>query len=424
MAEEHPEKDDKSALRHVADAVQKIEELLAALPGDIAKDLRTKLGTVRGVLLEHRNPALALVGRRGAGKSSLINALFGAKVAEVGHVTAQTGRGRWFDFKTDLGSMSILDTRGVQEGSAPAEGDGAGTPIDSILFELTRKAPDAIVFVAKATDVDAAIDGDLDALEAILREVERKHAWKPPILCVVTHCDVLEPKGTRLHDGEREPPADREEKLRHVHAAERAIDGKLRARAALAPQLKATLGVSSYVSWRDDATLRTDERWQIDLLSRELFKLLPDAGRGTFARIARVKAVEEELADSLSKAIATVCAGIGLIPIPVADIIPITSLQVSLIMGIAWISGRELDSKAAGEFLGALGVNVGAGFALREAARALIKLAPAGGAVISGAIAFAGTLAIGAAAKAFFIRGEPIEQVKKIYTQVRGRGGS
>jgi predicted GTPase/uncharacterized protein (DUF697 family) len=416
-----PNEDDeaKNALKHIADAVQKIEDLLAALPGDIAKDLRTKLGTVRGVLLEHRNPALVLVGRRGAGKSSLVNALFGAKVAEVGHVTAQTGRGKWFDFTNPQGTMSILDTRGVQEGSAPAEGDDAAAPLESILFELARKAPDAVVYVVKAADVDAAVDRDLEALEAIANEVERKHRARPPIVCAVTHCDVLEPKATKLHDGEREPPRDREEKLRHVHAAERAIDAKLRARAPLAPQLKATVGISSYMSWRDDGTLRADERWQIADLSRELFKLMPDAGRGAFVRIARVKALEEDLADSLSKAIAMLCAAIGVIPIPVADIIPITSLQVALVMGIAWISGRELEAKAAGEFLGALGVNVGAGFAFREAARALLKLVPTGGAVVSGGIAFAGTLAIGAAAKSYFIRGEPIDQVKKVFAIVK-----
>ncbi len=59
----------------------------------------------------------------GAGKSSLVNALFGAKVAEVGHVKAQTGRGKWFEHKTDRGSVTVLDTRGIQEGSTPTEKD-------------------------------------------------------------------------------------------------------------------------------------------------------------------------------------------------------------------------------------------------------------------------------------------------------------
>ena len=60
-----------------------------------------------------------------------------------------------------------LDTRGLQEGSAPAEEDGAKTALESIALELRAKAPDVVVFVAKASEVDGAIDADLRALERI-----------------------------------------------------------------------------------------------------------------------------------------------------------------------------------------------------------------------------------------------------------------
>ncbi len=106
-------------LKTLARAIVRLEELLERLPVELARDLRVRIATLRVVMLEKRPPALVLVGRRGAGKSSLVNALFGAKVAELGHVTAQTGRGRWYDYERDGGAMSILDTRGVQEGSLP-----------------------------------------------------------------------------------------------------------------------------------------------------------------------------------------------------------------------------------------------------------------------------------------------------------------
>jgi len=65
------------------------------------------------------------------------------------------------------------------------------------------------------------------------------------------------------------------------------------------------------------------------------------------------------------------------------------------------------------EFLFALGINVGAGFALREAARALAKfVVPGGGLVISAGIAFAATWGIGEAAIAYFIDNKPIEEAK------------
>src|SRR5580692_7269893 len=128
MAE--PNEDD--ALKILARVTARLEELLDRLPVEIAKDLRARIATLRTVVLEKRPPALVLVGRRGAGKSSVINALFGAKVAGVGHVTAQTGRGRWYDYEREGGSLSILDTRGVQEGSQPAEDDDAKSALESI----------------------------------------------------------------------------------------------------------------------------------------------------------------------------------------------------------------------------------------------------------------------------------------------------
>src|SRR5579863_6686752 len=209
-----PAEDD--TLKMLARAITRLEELLERLPLDVAKDLRLRIATLRTVLLEKRPPALVLVGRRGAGKSSMVNALFGAKVAELGHVTAQTGKGRWYQYERGGGTLSILDTRGVQEGSAPAEADVAKSALESIAIELRAQAPDIVVFVAKASEVDAAIDADLDALEHVYDEIRRAHRLEPPLIVVVTHCDLLEPKNVRLHEPERETPEDLEEKRRHV----------------------------------------------------------------------------------------------------------------------------------------------------------------------------------------------------------------
>jgi uncharacterized protein (DUF697 family) len=141
-------------------------------------------------------------------------------------------------------------------------------------------------------------------------------------------------------------------------------------------------------------------------------------------RIARVRGLQEELASNLTRAAAAICAGIAALPIPVGDIIPITTLQVTLIAGIAWLSGRPLDRKAAAEFLSAMGANVGLGFAFREGARALVKFVfPGAGGMVSGAVAFAGTLAIGAAARAYFLRGATVEEAKRAYDDTKlGRG--
>jgi uncharacterized protein len=416
--------DESKTLKFIAESVEHLEELLGFLPGDVVKDLRAKIATLRGIVLEQRPPAVVLIGRRGAGKSSLINALFGEKVAEIGHIKSQTGRGRWFDFKGPAGTLSILDTRGVQEGSAPEEADEAKGAIASIVGEIHRKAPDVILFLVKASEVDAAIDGDLAALDEILIDLDRVHKHKPPILAIVTHCDVLEPKGVRLDDPDGSEREELDEKLVHVAAAERQIEAKLKARTSVGPQLVKTLGVSTYMSFRADGTVRADERWHIDELSRLLFEHIPDAGRGMFVRVARYPAIQEDLALNLTRATAALCGGIAALPIPVADIVPITAMQLSLIAGVAWLSGRAMDSRAAGEFLAGLGVNVGAAFAMREAARALTKFVfPGAGAAVSGTVAFAGTMAIGAAARAYFIRGASMAEAKARYERVKAAKG-
>lgn len=404
----------------IAETIRRLEEMLDRVPDPLAREIRQKIAHLRALLLEQRSPNLVLIGRRGAGKSSLINALFGARVAEVGHVKAQTGRGRWFDVQGELGTLSILDTRGIQEGSRPEEADEADTPLDSILAEVRRKAPDALLFLVKATEVDAAIDTDLELLAQIVSAVQQAHGLRPPLIGVATHCDLLEPKRTDLHRPDAQEPSELQEKLHHVEAVERQLREKLRSREDLRGELVTVIGVSTYLSWRTDGTVRSDERWRLGELAQVLFRELPEQGRLVLARVTRVRALQEELATALSRAMATVCMGVALVPIPVADIIPITSAQVSLIVGIAWISGRQLDFNAAREFLAALGINLGAAFALREVSRALVKFVfPGGGSVVSGAVAFAGTLAIGSAARGYFLRGVSADEARNLFQATR-----
>jgi predicted GTPase len=407
---------DDDALKTLARTIERIEQLLERLPLDVAKDARLRIATLRMVLLEKRPPALVLVGRRGAGKSSVVNALFGAKVAELGHVTAQTGKGRWYKYERGGGTLSILDTRGIQEGSVPAEADAAKSALESIAVELRAQAPDIVVFVAKASEVDAAIDADLDALEHVYDEIRRAHRLEPPLVAVVTHCDLLEPKATRLHRAASEPEHDVEEKKRHVATAEHAVARKLDAREKLRPRVVATLGTSVYMSWKSDGALRSDERWRVDDLAMTLFRHLPDASRAELARATQVRAIQEDLATSLTQATAAVCAGVGAAPIPFADTIPLTALQAGLVAGIAWIGGRSADKKGTAEFIGALSANLGLALGLREGFRQLMKvIAPGGGSVVSATIAFTGTMAIGAAAKAYYIRGMSIADAKRVF---------
>ena len=108
-------------------------------------------------------------------------------------------------------------------------------------------------------------------------------------------------------------------------------------------------------------------------------------------------------------------------PIPVADLPIITSLQVTMIVAVAYVAGRDLSLESAREFLVAMGLNVGGAFILRELARALAKLVPGWGNTISGAVAALGTKGVGEAAIAYFIDEEDIEEAKRTMQSIMKR---
>ena len=140
---------------------------------------------------------------------------------------------------------------------------------------------------------------------------------------------------------------------------------------------------------------------------------LPQEARLEFARVSGEKVVQREIATTLTRSATGVCAAIGAQPIPLADFPILTSIQLLLIAGIVHTTGRDWNLATARAFLAAIGANIGTGLVLREGARAVVKLLPGWGNAISGAIAGAGTYAIGRAAMGYFIDGVPMEEARR-----------
>jgi uncharacterized protein (DUF697 family)/GTPase Era involved in 16S rRNA processing len=407
----------------ILSGVKRLEELLDTLPIPLGSDLKDRLAELRQLLFETRAPRFVLVGRRGAGKSSLINALFGQHVADLGHVDVGTRKPRWFPYQSAMGAIEVLDTRGFQESGPSAEGSPPEAVVDSIVHACDLRPADAVLFLTKAKEVRAAVDVDVALLGDICTALHTRHGYHPPVIGIVTQCDELEPKNVRLHLPALEEASDLLEKEERVREAERILRAKLEEQARLRSQLVTVMGISAYMSWRADGSCRIDERWRVPELMRLLCSELPNEAQVEFARISRVQSIQKDIGHKLTMTVAAVCSGIAAVPIPLADIAPITSLQVMLVMGIGYISGRTLTMRSAAEMLAALGVNIGAAFALREAARALIKFVfPGGGNVISATVAFAGTVGIGKAAVAYFVDGVSAAEARQLYEDGREAG--
>ena len=167
-----------------------------------------------------------------------------------------------------------------------------------------------------------------------------------------------------------------------------------------------------------DGTLRLAVETVLDPSRREAIlaaigQRLPVEARLEFARASGEKSAQLEIAAMLTRSLSAVCAAVGAQPIPLADFPILTSLQVLMVAGIIHATGREWSLRLARDFLGALGANVGVGLLLREGTRAVVKLLPGWGNAISGAVAGAGTYAIGRAASAYFIEGLSMTEARR-----------
>ncbi|MCJ7840035.1 50S ribosome-binding GTPase [Lederbergia sp. NSJ-179] len=398
---------DSQNKRQIEDLIKSIYEALtkAKIPGKVKKKIQVELDSLKAFTLDARPARFAIVGRRGAGKSSLINAVFGEKRAEIGDVKARTGAGKWHRYQSDSGALEILDTRGLGEADDPEEAFSKGTALEEVQASIKEKCPDAILFLSKAKEVSSRIDEDIQQLLELKKTIQEVHEFDVPIIGVVTQVDELSPKSAD------KPPFDHPVKQENILEATQVLETKLRETVSNPVKV---IPVSAYMEFDHDAIVY-DIRWNIDRLLDYLIEKLPNEAQMVLAKLSKIKSVQKKVARRLGKSIAGITGAIGASPIPGPDLPIITGLQTTMIASIALISGQKLGKKSVVEFMGAMGVNVATGMVLRQVARQLVKFIPVAGSVISGVIATAGTYALCEAAIAYFIEGKSIERVKETY---------
>lgn len=420
--------EDRSDLWEISeDLIEKIDNLPEYLPEYLPEFLREKVlpgvEDLKALLVNRRCARFAVIGRRGSGKSSFINALFNQEIAKVGHETSQTGAAQWYEYQNEYGKIEILDTRGLQEGSKPKESDQAKTPLESIKGAIDDTPPDVLVFMIKAKEVDAAIEGDLKALCEIAEYLKDKYGSTTPILGILTHCDQIEPQYVDLSELQDFVESERREKLEGVEKVKSHLLQQIEKHKILKNSVLKTFGVCLYQSWDAEGNRRADKRWNVNELATYMVEQLPNEAQLDFVRLVRIKEAQKKIANRLKWGASWTAAGLGAAPMPGADIIPITSLQVGLVMSIGYVGGHGMNKKTARDFLAAAGLNAGAGFALREIARGLVQFVPGWGQYVSGSVAFAATFAIGEVATSYFIGGNT-EDLESQFEEAYEKGKS
>ena len=341
---------------------EKLERLAGRLPSKIRNSVLRELTPLKELFLQQRPPRFLFIGSSKMPAHRIINTLFTPGAQEQMNVALMPVH-RWIDWNiSGHGTISILDARDA--------GDSATAQVEE---DLRRQSAD-VVFLFD--------DGE-------------SNLARPSASNFMLH--LQDDVGGALDDAKVIGVSFGSER----RAAQ--LDEALKAQPAIRDRLLKVIQFTEMHS--------VETRGLLSVLAAEL----PNEAKIEMIRISRDREAQHHVAQMLIKSTTAICTAIGAQPIPLADLPILTSLQVMMVSGIMYISGRERSLRAATEFITALGANVGAGMLLREGARAILKFFPGWGNVVCGMVAGAGTYAIGRAATAFFIGGVSLKDARRKY---------
>lgn len=307
---------------------------------------------------------LAVFGKTGSGKSTLVNAVFGSDVAATG-VGRPVTKGLVY-YRLEDGFLGLYDSEGFETGTA-------GT---TVLAGLER-----IVDEHRARPVNERIHASWYVVRWSDRRFEpgqeqfvrRLHALGLPIIVVLTQVPS--------HDGEPHPEA------REFAAFIESLGLPIAGRVVL-------------TNAREDAFTRAPVLG-LDALLDATYAVAPEAAARalTAAQVVDVDRKKAAAAAIVNQA-AALAAGIGATPIPIADAALLVPNQITMIARITAAYGLPPSRSRAMAVAGSVVLTGGATMAGRYAVTTLLKVVPGGaiaGSAISGAVAASLTKAVGAA---------------------------
>jgi uncharacterized protein len=374
--------------------VERLERLASRLPSKIRKAVLSELTPLKQLFLQQRPPRFLFAGSSVMPLKQVIGALF-ASDHPTGTRGVPVGTRHWHDISlpAERGTICILDARSADASAAI-----------QIQDELKYQAADIIFFL---DDGEVGAGSEKQSLNELLSYPAWNQVPEPGPKII----EIILPSSTEGGASSQ------------VNLVPSPLQSAPRSNAA-AP--RPFLAVLRLVPANYDSAVELTKGFDVELPgaeSRQLMSILarelPNQARMEMIRISRNREAQHEVAQLLVKSTTAVCAAIGAQPIPLADLPFLTSLQVMMISGIMYVSGRERSLRAATQFVGALGANVGAAMLLREGTRAVLKFFPGWGNVICGLVAGSGTYAIGRAATVFFIDGVSLKDARRTYLTSR-----
>jgi len=296
-------------------------------------------------------PTLWLLGKTGAGKSSLIQAITGDSDVEVGNgFEPCTMTSKAYDFPLGKPLLRFLDTRGLSEADYDPQQDIA----------LSSQQGHALLLIAKAEEPEQS--EVLNALSKINNSTTIKHV-------IVVHTAI-----------KQLPEQDRKKAIAYNQQQfEQCWGGKIPSVAV-------------------DFELADGSRFGVDELGEKIGQLLPivsqlmDKQQHSDAEEANFKQLKSEILWYASSAGATDA-------VPTVGLIAVPSIQAKMLYSLASQYGIKWNKKTFGELLGTLGTGFAVQYAAKMGIRQLVKFIPVYGQTVGSAsaavVSFTSTYAIG-----------------------------
>lgn len=342
----------------------KLESLIQRLPDSIKQPVLREITPIKTLFLLQRPPRIVLLGPAGPGKIDVLRFLFQTDVLRPNEENLGDGTWQTYGSKSH-GSLQLLDAR-------------RPTSLSLTTTSLTAFPPDLYLFLQPSPSINKNIDDDLHHATQVISTADSLSTFRGKILAISLPAKDSDPEIAR----------------QNLHQS-------LHAQPLIGDRIVGTLTIST----------PADQSRLAELIAIEL----PSETQLEIARLSSNRALQKQIAQVVIKSTSAVAAAIGAQPIPLADLPILLSLQTAMVTSIMHISGRELSTKAAAEFIASVGAGLGLALVLRETTRAVAKFVPVYGNAVSGAVAAAGTYTIGRSASAYFIENISLTEARQLF---------